>query len=316
LRFDELKALVQALPEAAVWPELEEVFVRAGDVPRPDWELPLLAAAAVGGQRSKALPAAAAIACLQISIILVDDMLDHDPRGVYRLRGHGPTANLAAGLQAAAFRLIESADAAAETRMAATASLAHAALGTAAGQYLDVQNLKGEDEYWAVVLAKSTPFYGTALQIGAVLGGGSPRVISRLYELGVLIGEIIQIKDDLEDSLQKPVSADWIQGRNNLLILYACSADHEEKQRFHNLLERVENPEALAEAQSILVRCGAVSYCVYLLVEKYRQARRILNDAKLHNPELLIKVMDNYADSLVSILQSGDVDLSRDQLLP
>ncbi len=315
MRFDELRALVQALPEAASWPELDEVFVRAGNIPRPDWELPLLAAAAVGGQRSKALPGAAAIACLQISIILIDDMLDHDPRGVHRLRGHGPTANLAAGLQAAAFRLIESADMAAETRIAATASLAHAALGTAAGQYLDVQNLEGEKEYWAVVLAKSTPFYGSALQIGALLGGGSPRVSRRLYELGVLIGEIIQIEDDLEDSLQKPASADWIQGRNNLLILYARSADHDERQRFLELLERIKSPEALQEAQGILIRCGAVSYSAYLLVDKYKQARQILDEAGLQHPEPLVEVMDNYANSLVGILETGGVSVTRDQLL-
>jgi geranylgeranyl pyrophosphate synthase len=315
LRFDELRALVQALPEVVAWPELNEVFARAGDVPRPDWELPLLAADAVGGVRDSALPAAAALACLQVSIILVDDMLDHDPRGVYRLRGHGPTANLANGLQAAAFRLLESADVDAETHAAAATSLAHAALGTAAGQYLDVQNLEGEEEYWAVVLAKSTPFYGSALQIGALLGGGSPNLSRRLYELGVLIGEIIQIEDDLEDSLQVPANADWTQGRNNLLILYARSAEHKDKQRFLDLLNEIENPEALREAQGILIRCGAVSYCAYLLVDRYKRARLILDSVELHNPQPLIEVMDEYADSLITILQSGGVDLTRDQLL-
>ena len=307
--------LVQALPELAAWPELDEVFARAGNVPRPDWELPLLAAESVGGERVQALPGAAAIACLQVSIILIDDMLDHDPRGIYRLRGHGPTANLAVGLQAAAFRLIESVDSSAETRAAANASLAQAALGTAAGQYLDVQNIDGEDAYWRVVLAKSTPFYGSALQIGALLGGGSSHVSQRLYDLGVLIGEIIQIEDDLEDSLQFPANADWLQGRNNLLILYARTAEHGEKQRFLELLNGIENPDALREAQKILISCGAVSYCAYLLVERYRQARNILDGLELPNPQPLIRVMDDYADSLIDMLQSGGINLSRDQLL-
>lgn len=315
MRFDELRELVLALPEVAGWPELGEVFVRAGDVPRPDWELPLLAAAAVGGQRTMALPAAAAIACLQVSIILVDDMLDHDPRGAYRLRGHGPTANLATGLQAAAFRLIESANLDAESRIAATGSLARAALGTAAGQYLDVQNLEGEQEYWTVVLAKSTPFYGTALEIGALIGGGSLLASRRLHEFGVLIGEIIQIEDDLMDSLQTPINADWIQGRNNLLILYARSAEHKEKRRFHDLLNEIEDPEALQEAQGILIRSGAVSYCAFLLVDRYRRARTLLDDTELQDPQPLIEVMDKYADSLVSMLQSGGVIITRDQLL-
>ena len=195
------------------------------------------------------------------------------------------------------------------------ASLAHAALATAAGQYLDVQNLNGEEEYWAVVLAKSTPFYGAALQIGALLGGGSPTVSQSLYELGVLIGEIIQIEDDLEDSLQEPANADWAQGRNNLLILYARSAEHKDRPRFLDLLNNIEDTNSLQEAQSILIRCGAVSYCAYLLVDKYKQARSILDHAELHNPQPLVEVMDDYADSLISILQSGGVKLTRDQLL-
>ena len=315
LRFDELRALVQKLPEVANWPELDEVFTRAGDVPRPDWELPLMAAESVGGQRADALHAAAAIACLQVSIILVDDMLDHDPRGVYRLRGHGPTANLANGLQAAAFRLIESADVDAETQVAATVSLVRAALLTAAGQFLDVQNLEGEEEYWKVVLAKSTPFYGAALEIGAILGGGNRQASGRLYELGALIGEIIQIEDDLEDSLQTPVNADWLQSRNNLLILYASSAEHKEREHFLELLNHIENPDTLHEAQSILIRCGAVSYCAYLLANRYRQARLILDDSGLSDPQPLIEIMDEYADSLISMLGMGGVNLTRDQLL-
>jgi hypothetical protein len=45
------------------------------------WLLPLQACEAVGGTPEQAVPAATAVACSQIGIILIDDMLDLDPHG-------------------------------------------------------------------------------------------------------------------------------------------------------------------------------------------------------------------------------------------
>ncbi|MGQ0600715.1 MAG: polyprenyl synthetase family protein, partial [Anaerolineales bacterium] len=149
-----------SLPEAAEWPEMAGIFRRTGNEPRLDWDLPGLACRAVGGEDSLAAVSGAAIACLQISIILVDDILDDDPRGEYRKIGSGRAANLALGFQAAAFRLIERASVTPTQKAAAIGCLAWAAQATALGQELDVQNLRGEDNYWKVVRAKSTPFYG------------------------------------------------------------------------------------------------------------------------------------------------------------
>jgi hypothetical protein len=60
-----------------------------------DWQLRVLAGGASGGSIEQAIPAAAAIACLRISIILVDDLLDADPRGEHHRVGAPTTANLA-----------------------------------------------------------------------------------------------------------------------------------------------------------------------------------------------------------------------------
>ena len=163
-----IKALVLGLPEVAEWPEMATLFDRSADKPRPDWDLPGLACRAVGGDISVAVPAAAAIACMQVGIILVDDMLDHDPRGEHLRSGCGPAANLALAYQALAFRLVERMEVSEEVRVIISATLAWLALNTALGQHWDAQNLKGEENYWKVVRAKSTPFYGAALHIGAL----------------------------------------------------------------------------------------------------------------------------------------------------
>ncbi|MEW5988329.1 MAG: hypothetical protein AB1791_16995, partial [Chloroflexota bacterium] len=148
-----LQQLLGNLPELSAWPEIADVFQRAPEGSHPDWQLPALACQAVGGSEAAGLAGMAAIACSQMSIILVDDMLDADPRGEHHRRGYGPTANLALALQAAAFRLVEQAAVSSQQLTAATNCLAHLNLATAAGQHLDVQNRGGEEDYWQIIQA-------------------------------------------------------------------------------------------------------------------------------------------------------------------
>ncbi len=301
---DDVRAAVLRLPEMAGWPEVARLFAAQGDRVRLDWQLPALACRALGGDETVVLPAVAAVACLQISIILVDDILDQDPRGTYRRLGSGRAANLALAFQAAALALVEQAPVAAERRTAAAAALARAALATAFGQELDVRNLRGEESYWRVVRTKSTPFYGAALQIGAFLAGASPTVAQNLYDFGVLIGEVIQIFDDLMDAFQTPANPDWLAGRNNLALLYASTAAHPQRERFAELLTRAEDARVLEEAQQVLISSGAVSYCIYQLIQRHRAACHLLNQLALADPAPLSDLLAQQMEPLAHWLQT------------
>lgn len=314
MSFQHISDLVASLPEVGEWPELATTFDRAGDVPRPDWELPLLACQAAGGTRANGLPLAAAVACLQLSIILVDDILDDDPRGAHLRYGSGPAANMALAYNNLALRLVDAAPYDDHQKLVIITEFARVGLQTAVGQHLDVQNLDGQTNYWKVVTAKSTPFYGGALKVGAIAGGAQANLASQMYDLGVLFGEIIQIEDDLTDALETPANADWRQGRNNLLILYAQTTDHGDQDRFGQLLPQIDDPAALAEAQKILVSSGAVAYCAYLLINRYQQADRLLSDMKLPNRPPLADLLDGYADSLLRLLRLAGVELPREEL--
>jgi len=90
--------------------------------------------------------------------------------------------------------------------------------------------------------------------VGALLGNASHQVAVSLRGLGILIGEIVQISDDLSDAFQTPASPDWTQGRPSLPILYASTADHPDRARFMDLLLQGDDPQALREAQQILVK--------------------------------------------------------------
>jgi len=312
--FGEIKEIISGLPGVSAWPELADFIDRAGNDPRPDWDLPILACQAVGGDESTALYGAAAIACLQVSIILVDDILDDDPKGAQMQLGEGKAANMALAYEAAALLLGGQATQDVERRGDIMSCLAKAALDTASGQQLDIQNLQGEEDYWSVISAKSTPFYGTALQVGALIGGADLKTSDGLYKLGILIGEIIQLEDDLADALEKPANADWKQGRNNLLIMFARTAEHRERDRFIELLPQTDNPERLEEAQRILISSGAVSFCAYHLVTRQLAANSLLKILDLTNPTPLSNILDDYANSLRNMLQVSGVELSLSDL--
>lgn len=306
---EQVRAQILALSELADWPEAASLFAARNDGLRLDWQLPARACVAVGSQPEAALPAVAAVACLQISIILADDMLDQDPRGEYRRLGHGRAANLALAFQAAALTLLGTAPLPPERQAAASSALARAALATCFGQELDVSGLAGEDAYWRIVRAKSTPFYGVALQLGGLLGGADLPVAQGLYDLGALMGEVVQICDDLEDAFEVPANPDWGAGRNNLLILYAATAGHAERERFMAVRGQVETPSALEEAQQILIRSGALSYGVYQLLQRWQRGRHLLSELPLASSSPILEVFESQIRPLVRWLNAIGVAL-------
>jgi geranylgeranyl diphosphate synthase, type I len=306
---DQIKAAIFALPEFSAWPEMAAVFERTHGTLSREWELPWLACQAVGGRLEEALPGAAALACIQLSIVLVDDMLDDDPRGDYHQMGFGPASNLALAYQAAAFALVKTAPVDANRRAGLADWLAHIGLGTALGQYHDSHNAGNEAAYWQVVRGKSGPFYGAALAMGALLGGASPEVVRRMDELGILLGEMSQIYDDLNDALKDPARPDWQHGRNNLPILYALTAKYPERSRFEACLPLVDEPERLHEAQKILLKCGAVSYCAFQAAQRYRAASQLLSRMPLANPTPLVDGLTRQRRPLEALFEAAGVEL-------
>ncbi|MCH7663649.1 MAG: polyprenyl synthetase family protein, partial [Chloroflexi bacterium] len=166
------------------WPELHEGFERMAEKKPRGWALPVTACEAVGGTSEIVIPAVVAIGCMQWSIILIDDMLDEDPRGKHNKIGPAATANLASAFQAAGLQAIWESDAEEDIKLAAQASLNSMMLMTALGQTLDVQNPQSEEGYWKMVQTKSSPYYGSALYIGALLGGASYETAEQLRKFG------------------------------------------------------------------------------------------------------------------------------------
>jgi geranylgeranyl pyrophosphate synthase len=309
MRFDELKSRVRDLEIVASWPQMLDLIERmAHKESLSVWEHPVSACRAVGGGEDAALPASAAVFCSVLSIHLVDDMLDDDPRGDYRILGVGPAANLGLAFQAAGHLLLEQADASPEIRAALQASFAKMSLATCYGQNLDARELASEQDYWRVVETKTPPLFGEALRMGALLGGASPATADHLARLGRVLGLFIQVSDDLTDALETPARADWQRRSNSLPLLYAMTAEHADREDFLRLSARTEDPEALAEAQKILFRSGAVSYCTLKLIEFSRQLRELFARVPLRNPEPIERLLEIHTQPLYRLLEKVGVE--------
>jgi geranylgeranyl diphosphate synthase type I len=288
--FDEFSEI----PMIDSWAEARDLFQRVASGKPRHWLLPKYACEAVGGSVEQALPALVAVACSHIGIVLVDDMLDADPRGEHLRTGAPAAANMASALQSAALAAITRSRLAPESRLAALECVNEMFLATTLGQHWDIQPVADEDGYWRVAQAKSSPFFGAALQAGALMGGASAGLSGEVKRLGGLYGEMIQIHDDLSDTLEIPASTDWSGGRSPLPILFARVVNHPLRDRFVELYPKVgASPAALEEAQGILIECGAVSYCIYQLLGRYRAAMEKLSTLPLARSGALASIFED-----------------------
>jgi geranylgeranyl pyrophosphate synthase len=289
------------------WPELQILFRRVASLEPGHWLLPLRACEAVGGTSTQALPVLLTIACSHLGIVMVDDMLDSDPRGEYLHVGEPAAANMACALQAAALVSLERCEMHPESKLAALKSINEMFLSTTLGQYWDVQSAEQDEAaYWRITRAKSSPFFGEAFHLGALIGGASVHLAGKVKELGRLYGEMIQIHDDLHDTMAVPANPDWTEGRSPLPILFAQLVDHPAQARFAKLRPKAGgDPKALKEAQEILVQCGAVSYCIDQLLTRYQTVRNILAAEALARPSELIRLFEDIVAPVWKLFQAA-----------
>lgn len=293
-----------ALKLQGEWSEAQGVLQRIAIKEPRDWRLPVLACEAVGGDPNESPPAIAAIAFAQIAIILIDDMLDSDPRGEHHNIGLPATANLAAAFQCVALDSLARAKLDLPIKTAAIDNLNRMLLMTSHGQYLDTQNVLDEAAYWRVVKNKSAPFFGTSLYLGALCGGASLEAAQLVKRFGQLYGEMIQIHDDLNDSLAVPANPDWNLGRASLPILFAQTVEHPQRERFRELRQVITEPEALNEAQTILLRSGAISYGIHHLLERHREGRDLLQMMSLQHKETLESLLEEQVEPVRQLFLS------------
>lgn len=313
--FLETVTYLSNLPSVRAWPEMGIFLFNAADYEPHEWRLPILASKAVNGTESAAIPGVASIAALQASIIMIDDMLDGDPRGYHNQKGMPAAANMASALQALSIEAIYHANLSRANKIAIMHQLGRLMGKISLGQSLDVMNLKDEKSYWHIVETKSSPFFGSSVYIGALCGGADIALAQKIELFGNLYGEMIQLHDDLNDVMATPAGPDWLQGRSPLPVLFALTVPHPDQKEFKKLRCLVRNPESLRAAQEILVRCGSVSYTVDQILTRYEKAKQLLKSLPVSKPEYLAKLLPTIVEPIQKLIQSAGGEITAATLL-
>jgi geranylgeranyl pyrophosphate synthase len=137
-----------------------------------------------------------------------------------------------------------------------------------------------------------------------------------MEQFGHLYGEMIQIHDDLNDTMAVPANPDWTLDRAPLPILFAQVVNHDDNARFLELRKTIPDPAALTEAQTILIRCGAVSYCIDQILRRHQAAQKILRAMSTHHKEELEDLLDGVVDPVRKLLEAINIPLTDSLLQP
>ena len=155
-----------------------------------------------------------------------------------------------------------------------------------------------------IAKGKSSPFFSTSLQIGALFGGADRKLVLQIKELGNIYGEMVQIHDDVHDTLENFATPDWDANRAPLPILFASLVDHPKQNRFNELrLYARNNSQALEEAQEILIQSGGISYCIDQLLERYKEVKEKISEIQIEQRDVLEKIFDDIVQPVFQLFK-------------
>jgi geranylgeranyl diphosphate synthase type I len=169
----------------------------------------LLVCEAVGGDASRAMPAAVAIELLHNFSLIHDDIEDkselrHGRATLWTVAGVEQAINAGDGLFVIAQRtLLDLADAgvSAGRVLAASRMLNDACIALCEGQYADLgferRDRVSQDEYAAMIAGKTAALIGAAAGVGAIAGGADDETVAALALCGIRLGMAFQIQDDV-----------------------------------------------------------------------------------------------------------------------
>jgi octaprenyl-diphosphate synthase len=195
-----------------------------------------------GFQGTEHINLASAIELIHAATLLHDDVIDNSSYRRAKL-----TANLIWGNKSAilvgdylfskAFKLIV------DTKsIEALEIISETSSTIVAGEIKQLEMLNSssfsEDEYYNIILSKTSELFGAAAKVGAVIASAKDSVKEVLYQFGLLVGTIYQIKDDLIDyqsnlsSSGKNAGDDLKEGKITLPIIVAYSSSNEQEKEF------------------------------------------------------------------------------------
>lgn len=188
-----------------------------------------LASEAVGGTAREASFAAASIELIHSSSLVLDDVIDKSEkrRGrdtIHKLWGTDMALLTVQILAALSLKI-----AARDPRL--IHAIADSLFYMGEGEAMELVDFaKDKKGYLDLAFRKTGSLFGSAAQVGAVVGGGNEQQIKGFTGFGTHIGIAFQIRDDIldcisrEEDIGKPVKKDLFMGRPSIVILDALNS--------------------------------------------------------------------------------------------
>ena len=268
---------------------------------------------------ARILPLAAGVELIQISTLVVDDILDESPLrnnepSVFARRGPKESLAIGAIMSSLGLSLIAK-------QFAQDAGLknSHSVLNLLActhariyeGQILDMR-FEGhtdisEVQYFDMIYKTTACFIQASLVVGAQLWNAPADIINALEDIGRAIGMAYQIRDDVIDVIGdsectgKPVGGDIRRSKMRLPVIRALSKlQGEDRGSLKHLLSgKGLSDEAVRKAHALTQKTDSVDYCISVTKQYCEEARQFIKQL----PNDLVVLRDQL-DSIAKLISS------------
>lgn len=278
----------------------------------------LMAGEAVGGERAKVLPAAAAVELVHEFSLIHDDIEDGD-----RERRHRPTVwavwgqpqaiNAGDALFALAFQALSALaerGVTSERVLEAYRRFTRTVLRLCEGQHLDLdfeqRPTVSPDEYLLMVEGKTAALLALAAELGALVGGGNEEVVALFHTFGHSLGVAFQMQDDLlglwgnPDRTGKPAGNDLRRRKKSLPVLLAGQLSETAAATLYRVYTASHvTDEMVAETLRVLDEVGARALAEKQMREAYQKAQEALTRLQNHLPADRLRPLRRLAENLI-----------------
>jgi len=223
----ELPALLQHIKPPELGAAVAYAVASKGKRIRP--ALVTLACEAVGGTARDASFAAASIELIHSSSLVLDDVIDKSEKRRGRDTIHKVWGTDMALLTVQILAALSLKIAARDPRL--IHAIADSLFYMGEGEAMELVDFaKDKRSYIELAFRKTGSLFGSASQVGAIVGGGNEQQVKDFTGFGKHIGIAFQIRDDIldcisrEEDLGKPVKKDLFMGRPSIVILDALNS--------------------------------------------------------------------------------------------
>jgi geranylgeranyl diphosphate synthase, type II len=254
--------------------------------------LVLLSCEAVGGRGAKALDAAVAVELLHNFTLIHDDVMDHAElrRGkpaVHRKWDENVAILAGDELIAQAFRLLlkTKSDRLAQIAGVYTDALVQVCEGQGFDKEFECRQDVTMQEYFRMIAQKTGRVISASMEIGALIGGGSPRQVAMLRRFGEHLGRAFQVRDDLlditgdPDEFGKRIGGDIVEGKKTFLLVSALGrAAGRDRIVLNSVVpQNTQMQKQIDNVRSVYEKLGAMDAARKEIDRSTRLARRALN---------------------------------------